>query len=118
MKNSWKWTKACGQAFKTAKQLIISDKVLTHCNPDLPLCLVCDASLYGIEVVLSHKMTDGTERPIAFTSRSLTTAEQNYVQIDREGLSLVCGVKKFQQYLYGKHFTLITDYQPLLAIFN
>ena len=31
-------------------------------------------------------------------------------------MSLVFGVKKFNQYLYGHKFTLITDHKPLLAI--
>ncbi|XP_060782844.1 uncharacterized protein K02A2.6 [Neoarius graeffei] len=117
-KVTWKWTKSCDMAFKSVKELITSDRVLTHYNPDLPLRLACDASPYGIGAVLSHKMPDGSERPIAFASRSLCAAEKNYAQIDREGLSLVWGVKKFNQYLYGKRFTLITDHQPLVAIFN
>lgn len=45
-------------------------------------------------------------------------AKQNYAQIDREGLSLVWGFKKFNQYFYGKHFTLIADHQPVVAILN
>ena len=114
----WKWSKDCARAFKTAKQLITSEEVLTHFDPSLPLRLACDASPYGIGAVLSHRMPDGTERPIAFASRSLNAAECNYAQIDREGLSLVWGVKKLNQYLYGKHFTLITDHQPLVSIFN
>jgi hypothetical protein len=114
----WKWSKDCERAFKTAKQLITSEEVLTHFDPSLPLRLACDASPYGIGAVLSHRMPDGTERPIAFASRSLNAAECNYAQIDREGLSLVWGVKKFNQYLSGKHFTLITDHQPLVSIFN
>ncbi|XP_061152316.1 uncharacterized protein K02A2.6-like [Syngnathus typhle] len=117
-KAKWDWTKDCEQAFTKAKELIISDKVLTHFDPKLPLCLACDASPYGIGAVLSHKMTDGSERPIAFASRSLSPAERNYAQIDREALSLVWGVKKFNQYLYGKHFMLITDHQPLVSIFS
>ena len=63
-------------------------------------------------------MLDGTERPIAFASSSLTKAEQNYSQIEREALSIVWGVKKFQLYLYLKEFTLVTDHKPLTVLFN
>ncbi|XP_062405896.1 uncharacterized protein K02A2.6-like [Sardina pilchardus] len=114
----WHWSKDCENAFKQAKQLVTSDNVLTHYDPQLPLKLACDASPYGIGAVLSHRVADGTERPIAFASRSLNAAERNFAQIDREALSLVWGVKKFNQYLYGKHFTLLTDHKPLVSIFN
>lgn len=114
----WRWTEECSQAFTASKRLVTSEEVLTHYDPCLPLRLACDASPYGIGAVLSHKMPDGSERPIAFASRSLTAAERNYAQIDREALSLVWGVKKFNQYLYGQRFTLITDHQPLVSIFH
>nr|XP_055076811.1 uncharacterized protein K02A2.6-like [Misgurnus anguillicaudatus] len=114
----WTWTKQCMQAFQEAKKLVMSDTVLTHFDPHKPLRLACDASPYGIGAVLSHVMYDGTERPIAFASRSLNAAEKNYAQIDREALSLVWGVKRFNQYLYGNKFTLVTDHQPLVSIFS
>ncbi|XP_062865163.1 uncharacterized protein K02A2.6-like [Trichomycterus rosablanca] len=114
----WEWSERCKKAFKETKSLITSDELLTHYDPSWPIRLACDASPYGIGAVLSHTMADGSERPIAFASRSLTSAERNYAQIDREALSLVWGIKKFHHYLYGQRFTLVTDHQPLVSIFN
>ena len=114
----WNWTTECEEAFHSVKKLIKSDMVLTHYDPGWPLRLACDASPVGIGAVLSHIMEDGSERPIAFTSRTLTKAERNYSQIDKEALALVWGVKKFHLYLFGRHFTLVTDHEPLTSIFN
>lgn len=89
----WTRTKQCTQAFQEAKKLVMSDTVLAHFDPHKPLKLSCNASPDGIGVMLLHVMSDGTERPIALVSHSLSTEEKNYAQIDRETLSLVWGVK-------------------------
>ena len=61
-------------------------------------------------------MDDGQERPIAFVSRTLSASEKNYAQVEKEALSLVFGVKRFHQFLYGRKFALVTDHKPLQAI--
>ena len=112
----WSWTAERQKAFDKVKSMITVDSVLVPYSPDLPLILDCDASAYGVGAVLSHHLPDGSERPIAFASRTLTKSERNYAQIDKEALSIVFGVTRFHIYLYGRRFTLCTDHQPLMTI--
>ncbi|KRX70751.1 Transposon Tf2-6 polyprotein [Trichinella sp. T6] len=113
----WKWTNKHKKAFNQTKQLLSSDCVLTHYDVKKPLVLICDASPVGIGAVLCHQMPNGKEAPIAFYSRTLTSTERNYAQIDKEALAIIASVKKFHDYLYGRSFRIITDHKPLLGIF-
>ena len=115
-RQKWNWSKECTRAFEDVKEQIVSAGVLTHYNPKLPITLAADASAYGVGAVISHVLPDGSEHPIAFASRTLTTSERNYAQIEKEALSLIFGIKKFHRFLYGRKFLLITDHKPLVAI--
>jgi len=111
------WSAACESAFQKLKEEIASDRVLIPYDTTLPITVACDVSPTGISGVLSH-VVDGIEKPVAFASRSLTTAEQNYSQLDREALAIKFAVQKFHTYIYGREFTLITDNKPLSRIFK
>jgi len=63
-------------------------------------------------------MEDGQERPIAYASIILTQAEQGYSQLEKEGLAVVFGVKKFHNFINGRHFYIDSDHQPLSYLFN
>ena len=68
--------------------------------------------------MLSQVDAEGQEHPIAFASRTLSTCEKNYSQVEKEALSLIFGIRKFHKYVYGRHFTLVTDHRPLTALFG
>lgn len=111
----WTWGAKEDAAFKKAKTALCSAPVLTYFNPELELLLECDASPYGVGATLFHRI-NGEDRPIGFRSRTLTSVERKYSQIQREALALVFDVTRFRDYLLGREFTLVTDHRPLLGL--
>lgn len=114
----WHWGKEQAEAFQKAKAQLTPDVLLVHFDPAKKLALSCDASPYGIGAVLSHLDEDGLDRPIAYASRSLAPAERRYAQIEKEGLAVVWGVKKFHQFLFGREFVIFSDHKPLQFLFS
>ena len=114
----WQWTEKQEETFQKSKKVLTSSSVLIHFDSNLDIILFVDASAYGVGAILAHKMPNGSERPVAFASRTLSCSEKNYSQIEKEALACVFGVKKIHQYLYGHHFTLITDHKPLIQLLN
>ena len=70
-----------------------------------------DASEKGIGFAL---MREG--QLVTYASRSLTKAEQNYLQIEKELLAQVSGNEYNHQYVHGRKVTLWTDHKPLEII--
>lgn len=88
---SWEWKRQEQKDFDKYKELLTSERILVHYDPNLPLTLDCDSSAYGIGAVIQHKMPTGEEHSIAFASRTLAPAEKKYSQIEKEGLALIFG---------------------------
>ena len=65
------------------------------------------------------KGTDAdTSQVVAYGSHALTSVEQLYSQTEKVALGIVWGIKHFHFYIYGSHFTLITDHKPLEIIYS
>ena len=114
----WKWGDEKRKVFEASKKLLLSSQVLVHFDPQQEIILACDASAYSIETVLFHKTEDGAEKPIGFASRTLTDTEQKYSMVEKEGLASVFRVTRFHAYLFGHHFTLITDNKAIMSLFD
>ena len=96
--------------------MLQSHSVLAHFDPSMEIMLSCDAS--SPRVVLAHVMRDSTKRPIAYYSRSLAPAEKNYSQLDKEPLAIILAVKRFNQYIYGRKFKILTDQKTFIGLFG
>jgi len=54
----------CEAAFLWAKEVLSSDQVLVHYDPSKTLILSVEADPHGIGAGLSHRLEDGSEKPI------------------------------------------------------
>lgn len=106
------WTPEAEAAFKTLKEALQTGPILKYPDFAKHFVVATDASNVGIGSVLAQ-VHNGNELPIAYNSRQLNRAEQNYSTIEKELLSVVHAIRTFRPYLYGRRFTLVTDHRPL-----
>lgn len=114
----WTWGSTEQGAFQKLKEVLCSDTILAHFDPSQLIGISCDASEVGLGVVLFHRYQDGSERPLAYASKSLTSTQRRYSQIQKEALGVIFALRKFHQFLYAQHFILVTDHKPLIAMFG
>ena len=114
--NDWVWGPDQEEAFKKLKTLLSTAPVLQHYNPNKPTLISADASSYGMGGVLMQKDSEGW-KPVFYASRSMTSTEQRYAQVEKEALAMTWTCEKFADFLVGmSEFTIETDHKPLLAL--
>ena len=96
----------------------MSPAVLVAYDPTCDVHVQTDASVVGLGACLYIALpADDTgrseKRPVAFASKLLTPAERNYSTPEQEALATVWALEKFNQYLYGRPFTLHSDQSSL-----
>jgi transposase InsO family protein len=111
----WRWDIQQDTSFKQVKDIITCSPVLALYDSNLDIKVSADSSSYGLGGVISQRETNGW-RPIAYASRSLTTTESRYAQIEKEALASTWICEKFRDFLIGKSFLLETDHKPLVSL--
>ena len=114
---SLEWGNAERKAFNDIKRALREACMLSH---PLPNCneyqLVTDCSKVAAGAAL-HQMVNGNPMPIAFFSKKLSQAQQNYSTYDRELLAAYLATLHFRHYIEGRHVVLFTDHKPLTSAF-
>lgn len=110
------WTPECESAFRTLIEKLTSAPILAFANPQLPYVVHTDACRDGLGAVL-YQEQEGKLRVVVYASRGLSKSEKNYPTHKLEFLALKWAVcKKFNDYLYGSSFTVLTDNNPLTYV--
>lgn len=85
---------------RVLKKLLKSTPILVPFDNKLQIVVTANASSVGVRCAIYHCYPDGTDKPISYASKTLTSAERNYSLIEREALAIrmeeLLALKKFR----------------------
>jgi hypothetical protein len=112
----WSWGTRHQKAFEELKHRVTTEPVLAHPILTDPFELEVDASGFAMGAVLLQRKEDGKKHPIAYYSKTLSTAERNYDVYDLELLAIVNALDHWRPYLAGSPHKIIiySNHQNLL----
>ncbi|XP_057318279.1 uncharacterized protein K02A2.6-like [Microplitis mediator] len=104
----WVWSKEAKRSFTLVKEKLVAHDILAHYDPKLQVKIMCDASPVGIGAVLLQVCDNKQSRPIAFASRTLSKAENNYSQLDKEAVVIPESLRKeVLSEIHGVHLGIV-----------
>ena len=124
------WTPVHQKAFDQIKLHVSNDVKLHFYDAHKPLYIEVDTSKKGIGTVMLQEDSivrddskSGSEistnlRSISYASKTLSTTELNYSNIEWELLGLLFTATHFKHFTYGRLVHVITDHKPLVSLFR
>ncbi|KAG5322116.1 POL4 protein, partial [Pseudoatta argentina] len=109
-------TPVAEETFNRCKESLANAIILSHPFDAAETRLVCDASDFTIGAALEQQLNDSW-KPLAFFSRKLNSAHQNYNAYDRELTAIAEAIKYFRYFLEERNFKIVTDHKPLIYAF-
>ena len=114
-KKKLQWTDESIEAFNRIKKEINDCPTLYFMDEHAPVYLHTDASDYGIGAYL-FQVVDGTERPTAFLSKSLSREQLRWSTPEKEAFAIYSACLKFEHLIRDVQFTLKTDHKNLIYL--
>jgi len=111
----FEWPESMRVAFQRLQEAFMIAPILIHFDSELKIQVETDASDYAIAAILSQLVASGMWHLVAFWSRKIIPAKQNYKTHDQELLTIVAAFKQWRHYLDGvKHIIeVLTDHNNL-----
>ena len=116
--NVFYWGPAQQGAFDQLKTELVSTPTLAQYDPNRQTIISADASSFGLGGVLLQVQDSGERLPCAYASRVMSSCEERYAQVKREGLAVTWAVEKFSDYVLGKDIEIETDQKSLVPLFS
>jgi len=107
----------CLKAFEMLKRNLIEAPILIAPDWGLPFELMCDASDVAVGAVLGQRKYK-VFHSIYYVSKTLDSAQANYIVTEKEMLALVFAFDKFRSYLVSTKVIVYTDHAAIRYLFN
>jgi hypothetical protein len=114
-KNAFVWDTPQEEAFNKLKRILTSHPVLVLYDPNKEHRICSDASNFALGATIEQFEQDKW-KPVAYISRRLNDTEGRYAIIEKEALGILWSCLKFQDFVLGKKFKVVTDHKPLVSI--
>ena len=125
----WTWNADYQRLFNKAKSIIKCYAYMKFYDKTKPLYLETDESgvVLGTSLLQTRNSTscprdmaqdNNILRSVMFTSKSLSSTEKRYRNIERKALGILNSLEKFHHYCFMREVSMNTDHKPLEAIFK
>ena len=104
----FKWQERHQKAFDKVKRAICQEVMLAYPDFTQPFHIYTDVSNVQLGVVITQN-----DKPLAFYSRKLNSAQRNYTTGEQELLSVVETLREFRNILLGHKLIVHTDHKNL-----
>jgi hypothetical protein len=107
----WQWGDEQERAFMELKARLVATPILRRPIRGHPFQLHINWSMLGLRAMLTQCDDEGKEFMVAYANHLNNAVESHYSLYEGECLATVWAVAHFKCYLFGTHFTLVTDHQ-------
>ena len=107
-KGKFEWNDRRQRAYDEMKAIICADAINVYPDLNKPFHIYTDASDLQLGAAIIQE-----NRPIAYYSKKLTSAQRNYTTTEKELLAIVMTLKEYRKILWGAKLLIYTDHKNL-----